>query len=130
MSECSDADLLKVFDRLPDLLKMAWDRRSSPRDDVYAIQDDVREAYRARRLAFKGSMPYRSLYTCPKCDHVSTVIRYELENPVAKGDDDARYHVSLRGRDIHEIRAHGGTFSDTCRTFLAYARECGIGSER
>ena len=110
--------LLTIFDALPDLLVMAGERLRAPGDDIYAIQDSLREEYRRQGKPFKWSMPFRHLYQCPTCGNSSTAIQYVLENPHIKDELSPLRRVVLWEEEVHAIRDHGGRLSKACEDFL------------
>lgn len=120
MAHLSNDELLEIFDRLPDLLKMAWEQKEEPGDDVYKIQDALREEHRSAGIPFKWSLPYRSFYHCSQCSPQGTEIQYELENPVMKDGAPVLFQVELHESNIHEIREHSGDFLDACKAFLEH----------
>jgi hypothetical protein len=119
----SSQDLLAVYDALPDLRKMAWERKQAPGDNVYEIQDALREEYREKGILFHWSMPYRCPYRCDKCEHMSTAIDHELENPSVKDESSPLHRVKLSELEVHRVREHGFSFPKACREFLRHAAE-------
>jgi hypothetical protein len=117
----SSQDLLAIYDALPDLLKMAWEQRQSPRDNVYDIQDALREEHREKGMPFRWSMPYRCLYHCDKCGHASTAIDHELENPAVRDESSPLHQVKLSELEVHRVREHSFNFPKACREFLRHA---------
>lgn len=93
-------DLLTIYDALPALLELAWERKQAPRDNVYAIQDDLREEHREKEIPFRWSMPYRCLYHCDKCGHANTAIDHELENPRVKDKSSPLHQVKLSELEV------------------------------
>ena len=88
-------------------------------DDVYAIQDALREEYRQREEAFRWSMPYRHLFQCSKCGYMESAVSHELENPKIKEQGSPLHLATLWDSEVHEARAHGGSFSKECQSFLS-----------
>jgi hypothetical protein len=117
MGKNDSRNLLKVFDSLPSLLDLAREESDKSGRYIYDVQDELREEHRRRGIAFRWSMLYRSLYSCPKCKYTDTVVGHELENP--QMDVSSPLHrVRLRESDVHEVRAHKGLFPEDCRAFL------------
>ena len=115
----TDSELLEVYDRLPDLLAMAMEiAEKESRVGRYQIQDELREEHRERGEPFRWSMLYRSIYRCSKCDYADTVVKHELENPQVKDKSSPLHLVRLNGEEVHDIREHGGSFSEECKAFL------------
>jgi hypothetical protein len=114
----TDADLLEVFDALPDLLAMAEEIKNQDGGYRYEIQDKLREEHRKKGIPFKWSMPYRHIDRCDQCDYNKTAIKHELENPKIKDRASPLYQVVIWDIDIHKIREHGQPFPDDCRLFL------------
>jgi hypothetical protein len=119
----SNRDLLAIYDTLPDLLEMAWERKQSPADDVYKIQDALRKAHREQSIPFRWSMPYRCLYHCDKCGQSSTSVKHELENPEVEDKASPLHYVEISELEIHKIRAHDFNFPKACREFLQHIVE-------
>jgi hypothetical protein len=113
--------LLNIFDSLPDLLKLAWERHEAFGDEVYATQDALREEHRRKQIAFKWSMPYRSLFFCPLCRYSNTVIQHELENPRIKDLSSPLLLVGISAEKVHAIREHGENFPGDVAAFLLEA---------
>ncbi len=114
-------DLRAIYDALPDLLKMAWERKLSPGDNVYDIQDALREEHREKGIPFRWSMPYRCLYQCDKCGHTNTAIDHEPENPTVRDESSPLRLVKLSELEVHRVRKHGFNFPKACREFLRHA---------
>jgi hypothetical protein len=119
----SSQGLLAVYDTLPDLLKMAWEQKQVPGDNVYGIQDALREEHREKAIPFRWSMPYRCLYHCEKCGHADTAIDHELENPKVKDEASPLHRVELSELEVHKVREHGFSFPKACREFLRHAAQ-------
>jgi hypothetical protein len=115
--------LLNIFDHLPDLLQMAWERHNAFGDEVYETQDALREEYRLKKLPFKWSMLYRSLYFCHQCQYSNTVVKHELENPKIKDKTSPLNRVELSAEKVHAIRAHGDSFPEEVGAFLVEAEK-------
>jgi len=114
-------DLLAVYDTLPDLLNMAHERKESLTDDVYAIQDSLRAEYRRNGLAFHWSMPFRSVFYCQRCRQLAgTEMVHELENPMVADRESPLHCVKLSEAEVHNVRLHGGSFSEECQAFLSH----------
>jgi hypothetical protein len=113
--------LLNVFDNLPDLLQIAWERHNAFGDEVYETQDALREEHRLKKIPFKWSMPYRSLYFCYQCQYSNTVVKHELENPRIKDETFSLYRVELSAEKVHTIREHGDNFPEEVGAFLVEA---------
>jgi hypothetical protein len=119
----SSQDLLAIYDALPDLLKMAWERKQAPGDNVYDIQDALREEHREKGIPFRWSMPYRCPYHCEKCGHADTAVDHELENPKVKDESSPLHRVKLSELEVHKVRKHGFSFPKACREFLRHAAQ-------
>ncbi|NPV57453.1 MAG: hypothetical protein HPY76_12380 [Anaerolineae bacterium] len=94
----SDQDLLTRLDDLPDLLKMAWETKETPADDVYVIQERLQEEYRQKGIPFHWSMPYRHLAICPICGTLGADISHELEDPRSQGGQSQPVRVGFGKR--------------------------------
>lgn len=110
--------LLARFDALPDLLALARQARKAPVENLYALQDRLREEHRRRGAPFCWSMPYRHLYTCPVCRTQSTEVLHELENPAAPAGEPALRKVQIMAGQVHTARAHGEPLPEDVRRFL------------
>jgi hypothetical protein len=111
---------IDIYDSLPDLLKMAWEQKKQPGNDVYATQDALREEFREKGEAFRWSMPYRHLFQCSNCGYMGTAVYHELENPKIKNKESPLHLVKLWEEEVHQAREHGGDFSEKCQLFLRH----------
>jgi len=128
MTTPADQKCLDIYEKLPDLLQLAWQQITSPgsnvppaaHQDVYAIQDALREQQRREKKPFLWSMPYRSLEYCDLCSHSSTLVMHELENPGVANTTSALHHASLSEMLLHKIRQHDQPFPPAVREFLLH----------
>ncbi len=111
------ATYLRIFDALPDLLKMARQESSLPAE-LYRLQKSLREAYHRHRLPFKWSTPLRHSYHCSKCGLNQPEVLYELENPTPL---DSKYPLRLLKileSEIHQVRVHDEEFKEEYVAFF------------
>lgn len=118
MSIKTDQELLAIYEALPALLDLAHDKAKASGAYVYAVQDQLRDEYRAAGQPFRWSMLYRSLFTCPQCDYMNTQVKHVLENPRMMEIDSALVLAELYEEDLHAIREHGAPFPAHPRRFL------------
>ena len=111
---------LGLFDTLPDLLGFAKKRGKLWRViwglSPYPAQEKLRERCRRGGLLFRYSMSLRSFGRCDQCDKQFTEIQYELENP--HGNSEETRKLFLKESQIHAIRTHGGSFTQTQQAFF------------
>lgn len=111
---------LGLFDTLPDLLGFA--RRENKLWRIiwglssYPVQEKLRKRCRRGGLSFRYSMPLRHFGPCNQCDKCFTEIQYELENP--RGSSEETRKLFLKESQIHAIRIHGGSFTQTQQAFF------------
>jgi len=123
MENKTDQELLTIYDAIPSLLDIAVAQVEATGGYSYEIQDELRGKFYSEGKVFRWSMPYRSLYKCFLCGHMSTQIQHMLVNPHMKDVDPALHAVNLKEEDIHGIREHGLNFSLECRRFLEHVSE-------
>ena len=105
----TNADFLKIYDALPDLLQLSRERSS---ENLYAFQDELREQYRMDGLAFRWSMPLRCFGKCQQCDEKFTQIIYQLEDP-RNGTA-----VGTNSTHLHAVRQHSAELNSEVKQFL------------
>jgi len=111
-------DLLKIYDSLPGLLEMAAERARVTGGYTYELQDELQEEYTLQGKLYRWSMPYRSLFECPRCGYTNTQVLHRLVNPELQGSDPSLHMVALTEQELHHIREHGAAFSKECQQFL------------
>ncbi len=114
-----DALCLRLFDGLPHLLSLTKeiaDRMNNERVSPYPVQDELREQYRRRGLAFCWSMPLRHYGPCRQCKERFTEIWYLLENPMGSLEETRK--LGMRESKIHAVRVHGDHFTEAQRAFF------------
>jgi hypothetical protein len=105
-------ELLRVFDSLADLHTLAREERKDE-NNLYIVQDALREEFRAKGIPFRWSMPLRRLWYCHTCGKKFGEVLYELENPTLKHL--ARTNFSR----VHDIREHGSQMGAQLKVFLS-----------
>jgi len=116
----SDKNLLSIYDQLPDLLAIIWERQkqtSDPKYDVYTKQDALARESELVNKSCIWSMPYRHIYTCNICGSTSTEIKNRLVNPMIMIDT-AKQSIIILECELHEIRSQNKVFPESLKFFL------------
>ena len=117
----SDRDFLAIYDQLPDLLAIAWERQkqtSDPKYDIYTEQDALARESELDNKSCIWSMPYRNLYTCNICGSASTEIEHHLVNPMIMIKPSAKQSIIILESELHEIRSQNKVFPESLKLFL------------
>ena len=114
----ADADYLRIFDALPDLIVLA--KEQTPLfGNAYYTQIALREEYRRKRWPFKWSRPLRHLYHCPLCEQTAPEILYELENPTPRNPHYQVRQIKVLESELHQVRVHNSQLKEEYSAFLA-----------
>lgn len=112
-------NLLVKYDRLPDLLKLAWERKEKAGDplfDVYQAQDQLAKEHEMQGKPYLWSMPYRHLYHCGMCGASSTEFERRVVNPAYRQGE--RLSAEIMESELHAIRCHNAPIPKLLKAVL------------